>query len=318
MTMTNEEMVAEIKRLQRERDAVIMAHYYVPAEVQEIADFIGDSFFLSKKGTELDCRTIVLAGVRFMAESCKVLNPEKKILLPASDADCPMAHMATVEKIREQRKLHPTDLAVVCYVNSTVEIKAESDVCVTSANAVKVVSRLKEHYIYFVPDQNLAHYVAKQVSDKEFIFNDGYCHVHHGVSVEDVKELKAFYPDAPVLVHPECKEEVLSLCDHIGSTSGIINFVGTSDAKEFIIITECGVEHELKSRYPDRTFHFLPMERGKADTEGGYAMVCPNMKKVVLERVYNALKNNEEQIVLTDELMARAAAPMEKMLDLSK
>ena len=220
MTMTNEEMVAEIKRLQKERDAVIMAHYYVPAEVQEIADFIGDSFFLSKKGTELDCRTIILAGVRFMAESCKVLNPEKTVLLPASDADCPMAHMATVEKIKEQRKLHPTDLAVVCYVNSTVEIKAESDVCVTSANAVKVVSRLKEHYIYFVPDQNLAHYVAKQCPDKEFIFNDGYCHVHHGVSVEDVKELKAFYPNAPVLVHPECREEVLALCDHIALLSG--------------------------------------------------------------------------------------------------
>lgn len=316
--MTNEEMIQEIKRLQKERDAVIMAHYYVPAEVQDIADFIGDSFFLSKKGTELSCRTIVLAGVRFMAESCKVLNPEKTVLLPASDADCPMAHMATVEKIKEQRKKHPSDLAVVCYVNSTVEIKAESDVCVTSANAVKVVSRLKEHTIYFVPDQNLAHYVAEQVPDKEFIFNDGYCHVHHGVSVEDLKEIKGFYPDAPVLIHPECRKEVLSLADHIGSTSGIINYVGTSDAKEFIIITECGVESELKKRYPDRTFHFLPMERGTKDTESGYAMVCPNMKKVVLERVYNALKNNEEQIVLTDDLMARAAAPMEKMLDLSK
>lgn len=315
--MDTQKLTDEILRLKREKDAVIMAHFYVPAEVQAVADFVGDSFFLSRKGTELSNAAIVLAGVRFMAESCKVLNPEKTVLLPAPDADCPMAHMASVSRIREVKAQYGEDVAVVCYVNSTADIKAESDVCVTSANAVKVVSGLPQKKIFFVPDQNLARFVAKQLPEKEFIFNDGYCHVHNGVQTEDVLELKSFYPAAPVLMHPECREEVLALADSIGSTSGIIRYAKESPEKEFIIITECGVLAELQKECPGKTFHFLPLERGAADTKSGYGMVCPNMKKVTLDKVYSALETGEEAIALPDDIMEKAKLPMERMLALS-
>lgn len=304
--MTTEQMASEIEQLKKEKNAVIMAHYYVDDDVQDIADYIGDSFFLSRKATEIDADIIVLCGVRFMGESAKVLNPDKKVLLPEIGADCPMAHMADVDRIAEIRKEYE-DLAVVCYVNSTAELKAASDVCVTSANALQIVSRLPQKNIYFIPDQNLAHYIADQLPEKHFIFNDGFCHVHHSMSRADMEAAKAARPEALLCVHPECKPEVTALADYVGSTSGIINFVGQSDAKEFIIATELGVMHELKKQNPDKKFY-----------AAGNLQICPNMKKITMEKLLATLKEEQPEVILSEELMENAKAPMLRMLELAK
>ncbi|MCR4675119.1 MAG: quinolinate synthase NadA [Lachnospiraceae bacterium] len=304
--MNNLNLGDEIRKLKEEKNAVIMCHYYVEDEVQDIADYIGDSFFLSRKATEIEADVIVLCGVRFMGESAKALNPGKVVLLPAEDADCPMAHMATVEAVEEMRKQYD-DLAVVCYVNSTAELKAASDVCVTSANALKIVSRLSNKNIFFIPDQNLAHYIADQLPEKNFIFNDGYCHVHHTITKDAIVKMKEKYPKAEVLVHPECKPEVCAMADYIGSTSGIINYVKDSSNEEFIVVTERGVLYELGLQTTGKKFYTTQM-----------AQVCPNMKKITLEKVYNALKNMEPKVEMPDELIEGARKPMEKMLELAK
>lgn len=304
--MTTEQMASEIEKLKKEKNAVIMAHYYVYDEVQDAADFVGDSFFLSRKATEIDADIIVLCGVRFMGESAKVLNPDKKVLIPEYAADCPMAHMATVESIAAMREQYD-DLAVVCYVNSTAELKAASDVCVTSANALKIVSRLPQKNIFFIPDQNLAHFIADQLPEKNFIFNDGYCHVHHALTREDMLKAKAEHPDALLCVHPECKPEVTAEADYIGSTAGIINYVSESDAKEFLIGTELGVLHELHKRNPDKIFY-----------PAAEMQICPNMKKITMEKLLATLKEEQPEIILSDDLMENAKAPMMRMLELAK
>ena len=300
------EMADEISRLKKEKNAIIMAHYYVADEIQDIADSVGDSFFLAKKATETDSDIIVLCGVRFMGESAKVLNPTKKVLIPDMAADCPMAHMATTDRIDEVREKYD-DVAVVCYVNSTADLKAASDVCVTSANALKIVSRLPQRHIYFIPDQNLAHYIADQLPEKEFIFNDGFCHVHNSISLDALKKTKTLKPDAPVLVHPECKPEVVAEADYVGSTSGIIKYATESSAKEFIVATELGVMHELKKRNPDKTFY-----------PAGPMQICPNMKKLTMEKLLHVLKEEDSEITLPEKLMREAKAPMEEMLRLAK
>jgi len=304
--MTTEQMASEIEKLKKEKNAVIMAHYYVYDEVQDAADFVGDSFFLSRKATEIHADIIVLCGVRFMGESAKVLNPDKKVLIPEYAADCPMAHMATVESVAAMREQYD-DLAVVCYVNSTAELKAVSDVCVTSANALKIVSRLPQKNIFFIPDQNLAHFIADQLPEKNFIFNDGYCHVHHALTREDMLKAKAEHPNALLCVHPECKPEVTAEADYIGSTAGIINYVTESDAKEFLIGTELGVLHELHKRNPDKTFY-----------PAAEMQICPNMKKITMEKLLATLKEEQPEIILSDDLMENAKAPMMRMLELAK
>lgn len=300
-----EQKKLRIEELKKEKNAVIMAHYYVEDEVQEIADYIGDSYYLSDMATKIDADVIVLCGVAFMGESAKVLNPNKKVLLPAADADCPMAHMATIEKIKEVRAEYE-DVAVVCYVNSTAELKAASDVCVTSANALKIVKALPNKNIFFIPDQNLAHYIANQLPDKHFIFNDGYCHVHHTVTVEQINEAKAARPEALVMVHPECKPQVTQLADYIGSTSGIINFATNSDAKEFIVVTEMGVLYELKKRNPDKKFY-----------TAGNMQICPNMKKITLDKIIDVLEKEDKEVIMDVALMEAAHKPMTRMLELS-
>ena len=304
--MTTEQMASRIEQLKKEKNAVLMAHYYVDDDVQDMADYIGDSFFLSRKATEIDADIIVLCGVRFMGESAKVLNPNKKVLLPEIGADCPMAHMADVETIAKMREEYD-DLAVVCYVNSTAELKAASDVCVTSANALKIVSRLPQKNIFFIPDQNLAHYIADQLPEKHFIFNDGFCHVHHSLTAEEIAEAKAEHPEALLCVHPECKPSVTALADYVGSTSGIISYVGASDAKEFLIATEVGVMYELKKNNPDKTFYAISPQQ-----------VCPNMKKITMEKLLAALEDEQPEVMLSEELMENAKAPMIKMLELAK
>lgn len=301
-----DDLIEEIKRLKKEKNAVIMAHYYVRDEVQELADYVGDSYYLSEQATKIDADIIVLCGVKFMGESAKILNPGKKVLLPAADADCPMAHMATVERIEEMRRAHE-DLAVVCYVNSTAELKAASDVCVTSANAEKIVAALPNKNIYFIPDQNLARHIAGKLPDKNVILNDGFCHVHHTLTAAQIMQAKAARPDALVLAHPECRQEVLELADYIGSTSGIIKYACESAAKEFIVVTEMGVMAELKRKNPDKSFYVA-----------GNMQLCPNMKKITLEGIKKVLQEETPQVIMDEELIEKAHLPMERMLELAK
>lgn len=299
-------IVEEIQKLKQEKNAVILAHYYVRPEVQDIADYIGDSFYLSRVATELSESTIVFCGVSFMGESAKILNPDKTVLMPDPTADCPMAHMADVESIKKVREEYE-DVAVVCYINSTAALKEYSDVCVTSANAVKIVKALPNKNIYFIPDRNLAHFVADQVPEKHFIYNEGFCIVHEYMEVEEIKEAKAAHPEAEVLSHPECPPAVLAMSDYIGSTTGIIKQAGITDAKEMIICTESGVLYELEKRYPDKKFYFtetLP--------------ICRNMKKVTLEKVLHVLQTGENEIFVDEVVRQESRKPLERMLELSK
>ena len=301
-----ESKLEKIKRLKEEKNAVILAHYYVNDEIQDIADYVGDSYYLSELATRISQDVIVLCGVRFMAESAKILNMDKKVLLPAIDADCPMAHMATVEKIKSVRERFE-DVAVVCYVNSTAELKEQSDVCVTSSNALKIVKALPNKNIYFIPDQNLAHYVASKVPEKNFIFNDGYCPIHMNVEAAEVQAAKDAHPDAPVLVHPECKPEVVALSDYAGSTSGIINYVNESEKDEFIICTEKGVLHKIRTQNPDKKL-YLASEK----------LLCVDMKKLTLDSVISALETGKPEIEMDEEFAKRAYESMARMLELSK
>ena len=298
--------VEEIQKLKKEKNAVILAHYYVRPEVQEIADYIGDSFYLSKVATKLQEKTIVFCGVSFMGESAKILNPEKTVLMPDMTADCPMAHMADVETIRKMRKEYD-DLAVVCYINSTAALKEYSDVCVTSANAVKIVKELPNKNIFFIPDGNLGRYVAEQVPEKHIIFNDGYCPIHAAMSAEAVKREKEKHPEAKFLVHPECTGDLLKLADYIGSTSGIINYAKNSDAEEFIICTENGVRHKLEKENPGKKFYFTETEP-----------LCVDMKKITLEKILHVLKTGENEVQISEELRELSKRPLEKMLELAK
>lgn len=299
-------IVDEINKLKKEKDAVILAHYYVNDDVQAIADYIGDSYYLSKIATQIPEKTIVFCGVTFMGESAKILNPDKKVLMPDNLANCPMAHMADVDRIEEVRRQYD-DVAVVCYINSTSELKTHSDVCVTSSNALKIVKALPNKNIFFIPDENLGRYIASKVPEKNFIFNDGFCHVHKSITKENVLKAKEAKPDALVLVHPECTLDVCELADYIGSTSGIIDFATQSDAKEFIICTEMGVLYELQQKNPDKHFYNV-----------GIRQFCPNMKKVTLEKVRDVLLNEDNVIEVSDEVRQQANKPLNRMLELAK
>lgn len=299
-------MKDQIAKLKKEKDAVILAHYYVDGEVQEIADYVGDSYFLAEIATKVPESVILFCGVSFMGESAKILNPDKKVVMADRLADCPMAHMVDIEKIRQVREEHP-DVAVVCYVNSTAEIKAESDVCVTSSNALKIVKKLPNKEIFFIPDENLGRYVAQQVPEKTFIFNDGFCHVHKSIHREEVLKAKEAHPEALILAHPECTMDVLEVSDFIGSTSQIIDYATKSDNQTFIICTEMGVFYELLQKNPDKKFYSV-----------GHRQFCPNMKKVTLEKVRDALENLDPEVALTEEMRRKAEAPLKRMLELAK
>lgn len=300
------DIIENINKLKHEKNALILAHYYVNDEVQAIADYVGDSYYLSKLAKESTKDLILFCGVSFMGESAKILSPDKQVIMPDTAADCPMAHMADIDnikKVREEQK----DLAVVCYINSTALVKAESDVCVTSSNAVKIVKALPEINIYFIPDNNLGRYVASQLPEKNFIFNDGFCHVHTSIKRENVIKAKEVTPDAKILVHPECTPDVLELADYIGSTSGIIEYATKSDATNFIICTEMGILYELKMKNPDKKFYSV-----------GHRQFCPNMKRITLEKVRNALLNSEPEIKVDSALREAALLPLEKMLKLAQ
>ena len=299
-------MIAErIERLKKEKNAVILAHYYVPDEVQEIADYIGDSFYLSKVAKNTDADIIVFCGVSFMGESAAIMNTDKKVLMPDLTADCAMAHMVDTEKIKELRNSYD-DLAVVCYINSTAEIKTYSDVCVTSANAVKVVRSLPNQNIFFIPDGNLGQYVKEQVTEKNVILNDGYCPIHAAITKEEILEVKEKYPKAKFLVHPECKKEVLEEADYVGSTSGIIDFVAMDNAQEYIIGTEIGVLYELRKKNPEKKYYTL-----RNNT------TCADMKLVTLEKVLDALEKETNVVSVSEEVAKKALLPLERMLEIA-
>ncbi len=298
-------LTAEIRKLKKERNAVVLAHNYQLEEVQQVADYVGDSFYLSKIAAGVEHEVIVFCGVRFMAETAKILSPQKTVLLPESGAGCPLADMVTAEGIREMKARYP-GVPVLCYINSSVEVKAECDVCCTSANAVKVVSSLPDRRIIFAPDENLGQYVAQKVPDKELILWKGRCVTHAKVRPEDVKLARAKYPEAKILIHPECDPAVVALADFAGSTLQIINYARESDASIFVIGTEVGVLYNLKTLCPDKQFFLLHP-----------GLVCPNMKKIRLISVYEALINNQYEINVDEELARRAKQMLNKMLELA-
>ncbi len=298
-------MIKEINRLKKELNAIILAHNYQPPEVQDIADFVGDSLDLAKKGARTEASIIVFCGVRFMAESAKILAPEKTVLLPVQDAGCAMADMVDEDKLKDLKQKNP-DAKVVCYVNTTARTKALCDYCCTSANALAVVQSIPEKKIIFVPDRNLGHWVKTQ-TDKEIILYPGYCYVHKKIKRDTVSKIKSAYPDAEVLIHPEADPETLELADYVLSTNGMVNQVKKSRARRFIIGTESGLIHRLKKENPGKEFF-----------SAGDALVCVNMKKTRLFDILHALENMEYKIEIEPAIMNQAKRALQKMVEIQR
>ncbi|WP_091689807.1 quinolinate synthase NadA [Methanococcoides vulcani] len=294
-------IIDRINSLKAEHNAVILAHNYQRPEVQDIADFTGDSLGLSQQVVDSDADVIVFCGVDFMAESAAILSPEKTVLLPERDAGCPMAEMVDVISLDDEKKKHP-NAAVVCYVNSSAEIKAQSDICCTSANAVDVVNSLEEDEIIFVPDKNLGTYVS-DFTDKKIITWEGFCPTHHQMHAQDVLKAKEEHPNALFLAHPECRTEVLDLADEVLSTTGILSYAKNSDAKEFIIGTENGLLHRLRKENPDKKFYYV-----------SEFTVCTNMKITTLDSVLNSLEKMEYVITVPEETRLKAKKALDRML----
>ncbi|MCD4704292.1 MAG: quinolinate synthase NadA [Methanosarcinaceae archaeon] len=298
-------IVDRINSLKEERNAVILVHNYCRGEVQDIADFLGDSLGLSLEAVQQDADVIVFCGVNFMAESAAILSPEKTVIIPDMDARCPMANMIDVPSLRQAKEEHPT-AAVVCYVNSLAEIKAESDICCTSANAVDVVNSLDADEILFVPDKNLADYVAHH-TDKTIIPWNGCCPTHDQMLLGDVLKAKSEHPAAQVMAHPECRREVLQEVDHVFSTTGMTKYATRTSCKEMIVATENGMLHRLRRDMPDKTFY--PISE--------YS-ICPDMKMIDLEAVLRSLENMEYVITVPEELRVRAKHALDRMLTIKR
>ncbi len=295
------EIIKEIQRLKQEKSAVILVHNYQIPEVQEIADYLGDSLGLAKKAAETDAETIVFCGVKFMAETAKILSPKKQVLLPEIDAGCPMAMMADAADLLALKSNHP-NAKIVSYVNSTAAVKAVTDVCCTSSNAVKVVKNIDANEIIFAPDKNLASWVARFV-DKTIIPWNGYCQVHERIQPTDIDEAREIHPDATIIVHPECKEAVVDRADQVGSTSQMMDIVKKSDQKEFVIGTEMGLIQRLEKENPNKQFY-----------SAGNAKICQNMKKINLKSVYQSLHNDNYEINLDSKIMTQAEKSLKAML----
>ncbi|MFC1482854.1 quinolinate synthase NadA [Candidatus Margulisiibacteriota bacterium] len=291
----------EIQKLKKEQNAILLVHNYQRPEIQDIADILGDSLGLAKEAAVTKNDMIVFCGVKFMAETAKILSPDKLVVTPRIDATCPMAHMITEDDVLEMKKKYP-NAVVVSYVNTTAEVKAVTDVCCTSANAVKVVQNVKAQQIIFTPDKNLAAYVQR-FTDKQIIPWEGYCYVHQKMRKEEIIEAKKKYPEAVVLVHPECDPEVIDSADEVLSTSGMVKFAKVSNKKQFLIGTEEGLIYRLKKENPDKEFY-----------SAGTAKTCLNMKKITIEDVYNALKNKQYEITLPDDIMKKAKNSLDEML----
>ncbi len=295
----------QINALKKENDVYILAHYYVDSKVKEIADAVGDSFVLAQKAREVPQKNIIMAGVYFMGESIKILSPDKTVHMPTLEADCPMAHMITRERIEEVRQ-EVEDLAVVCYINSTAEIKAHADVIVTSSNAKRIIGKLKEKNIFFIPDKNLGRNIAKDFPDKNFITDDGHCPVHDAVTVEEVMKLKEEHPEAPILAHPESTPKIIAMADFAGSTSGILAQAQKMDADEMIIVTEEGIRSDLETLCPGEKFYF-PKN-----------ITCKDMKMVTLDEVLDVLEHGGNEIDVDSAIIEGALQPLERMLELGR
>ena len=294
------ELSEKILKLKKEKNAIILAHLYQIPEVQEIADYVGDSYYLSQVARDAKEDLIIFCGVKFMAESAKVLSPDKTVILPAPNAGCPMADMAEVEDVEEIIKEYP-DAFKVCYINSSYEVKALCDASVTSSSALNIMNNIPNKQILFLPDQNLGGYIAEFFPEKEFILWRGFCPTHHRITAEDVLNAKQEHPNVKVLAHPECSKEVRELSDYLGSTSGIIDYATKCEDNEFIIATEEGVLHQLQKKNPNKKFYFPEM------------MVCPNMKKTTLQDIYDALDGKREEVVLDEEIRQKALTSLENM-----
>ncbi len=298
-----QELQEELQQLRQERKAVLLVHNYQLPEVQDVADFLGDSLGLSRQAAATKAEIIVFCGVHFMAQTAKLLSPDKLVLLPDETAGCPMADMITPQQLLEFRAQYP-GRPVVAYVNTTAEVKAESDICCTSANAVQIVRSLPEKEILFVPDHFLAEYVAEQVPEKKIIPYGGFCPTHVRISPKLILEAKAEHPDALVIGHPECPKDVRDLCDAICSTSGMIDYARKSPACEFIIATEYGIIYRLQKDIPDKKFYGLP------------SIICPNMKKTTLEKVVWALRELKYQIDIPPDIVPRAQRAVQRMIEI--
>lgn len=302
--MEYNELQKEVMRLKKEKDALILAHYYQPLEVQDVADFVCDSFEMAKKAKNSHSRLIVICGVKFMAESAKILCPDKKVLLPALDAGCPMADMVEPQDVIALRKKHP-GATVMCYVNSPAEVKAVSDICCTSSSAVRIAKNIDAEQIIFIPDKNLAGFVAKQVPEKEFIIWPGYCPTHNRISESDIQNAKKAHPNGKFAVHPECSEAVLKHADFIGSTAEIIDYARNSPCEEIIIGTEMGILERLIRELPDKKIYSVSS-----------AFICPNMKKTRLKSIIDCLEHESNEIILTDDQIAGARQSLDRMIAL--
>ena len=296
-------LVEKINKLKKEKNAVILAHCYQNVEIDEVADFVGDSLYLSKKAKNTNSDIIVFAGVSFMAETAKLLSPDKKVLLPRAEAGCFMANMIDVQGLKEFKEMYP-NRPVVCYVNSTASIKAESDICCTSSNAVEIVRSLNEKEVLFVPDTYLGKWVEKQLENVKVITYNGFCPTHLRVFAQDVENARKNHPNSLILAHPECHHTVTNVSDFVGSTKGIMDFVKNSKAKEFVIATEKGVFDRLQRDYKDKTFYMI-----KDD------LICKNMKWNTLEDIYYSLLNETVEITLDGSIMEKAKNCIERMFE---
>ena len=303
----------KILKLKREKNAVILAHYYTRPEVQEVADFVGDSLALSERAAATDADTILFAGVYFMAETAKILSPDKKVLIPDPEAGCSLAASCPTAEFAAFRAAHPGAL-VVSYVNTTAEIKALTDICCTSTNALDVIKSIPpEREVIFAPDRNLGSYLQKQTGRENMILWNGACHVHEEFSLEGILELKKQSPGAPVLTHPECREPILMVSDFVGSTSAILNFAGESPSDTFIVVTEPGILHEMHKKYPHKTFIPAP----PVDSTCG-CNDCAYMKLVTLEKILSALETESPEVVVPEPVRAAAEKSIRTMLELNR
>ena len=303
--MTTREIQDEILRLKKEKEVCILAHAYQNHEILEVADYMGDSFALSQQAAKTQEQTILMCGVRFMAETVKVLSPDKKVLLSSGEAGCPMAEQLSVEELKELKKQYP-DYTVVAYINTTSELKTLCDVCVTSASAVSIVKKLENDKILFIPDPNLGNYVQKQMPEKEFAFFNGGCPRHLAVILDDALKAKELHPHAELLVHPECRPDVVAEADYVGSTTGIMAYARKSEKKEFIIGTEHSIVEHLQYECPDKMFYPISSK-----------LMCHNMKLTTLVDILNVLKGTGgEEIVLSDEVMEGASRCINRMIAL--
>lgn len=299
-------IIQKINSLKQEKNAIILAHSYQNIEIDEVADFVGDSLYLSQKAKSTNADIIVFAGVYFMAQTAKIISPEKKVLLPSLNAGCLMADMINHDQMVDFKKKNP-DAPVVCYINSTAEVKAECDICCTSSNAFDIVKSLNAQKVLFLPDANLGKWVERELDGVEVITYDGNCPVHNNITIEDIKEARKKYPNAKILIHPECKPEVSELGDYVGSTSGIINYVKNCNDKQYVIVTEKGVVDRLKRDYPDREFILIKP-----------GMLCESMKLTTLDEILYSLEHEVNEITLDEDVRLKSAGCIERMLKVSK